>query len=52
MPSTPQTSTSQALESSASLIMLISVHGTMPRFSSSEVQHCTALICTSTAFIH
>ena len=32
--------------------MLINVHGTIPRFSSSDVQHCTALICTSTVFIY
>ena len=51
MPSTPHTSTSQALESSESLIMLITVHGTTPRFSSSDVQHWTALICTLLAFI-
>ena len=31
MPSTPQTSTSQALDSSESLIMLMTVHGTTPK---------------------
>ena len=52
MPSTPQISTSQALESRLSLIMLMTVHGTTPKFSSMEVQHCTALIATSVAAIH
>src|SRR5438045_8797278 len=51
MPKTPQTSTSHALEVRESLIMLMTVHGTTPRFSSSEVQHCTALICTCALFI-
>jgi len=32
--------------------MLMIVHGTTPRFSSMEVQHCTALIATSVAAIH
>ena len=31
--------------------MLMTVHGTTPRFSSIEVQHCTALIVTSVCFI-
>ena len=52
MPSTPQMSTSQALDSRLSLIMLITVHGTTPRFSSIEVQHCTALMATSVSAIH
>ena len=44
-------STSQALESRLSLIMLMTVHGTTPRYSSIEVQHCTALMATSVAAI-
>jgi hypothetical protein len=40
-------SVSQALERSSLLIMLITVHGTTPRFSSIEIQHCTALMFTS-----
>ena len=44
-------STSQALDSKLSLIMLITVQGTIPRFSSMEVQHCTALMVTSVAAI-
>jgi hypothetical protein len=32
--------------------MLITVQGTTPRFSSIEVQHCTALMVTSVAAIH
>ncbi len=39
MASRPVTSTSQALGSSVSLIMLIIVHGTIPKNSSSAVQH-------------
>ena len=48
---TPQTSTSHALDSSVSLIMLITGAGHHARFSSSEVQHCTALICRCVVFI-
>ena len=48
----PQTSTSQALGSRSLLIMLMTVQGTTPRFSSIEVQHCTALMVTCVAFIH
>ena len=44
-------STSHALDIRSLLIMLITVHGTTPRFSSIDVQHCTALIATSVAFI-
>jgi hypothetical protein len=39
MPTTPQISTSQALDMRFSLIMLITVQGTTPKYSSSEVQH-------------
>ncbi len=38
-------------ESGFSLIMLITVQGTMPRNSSIDVQHCTALTVSSLAFI-
>ena len=49
--STPQTSTSQALGIRLLLIMLITVQGTTPKYSSIEVQHCTALMCTSVSRI-
>ena len=42
MLSVPATSTSQALGSRFSLIMLITVQGTTPKYSSIAVQHCTA----------
>ena len=48
----PQMSTSQALGIRSLLIMLIIVQGTTPKYSSIEVQHCTALMVTSAAFIH
>ncbi len=32
--------------------MLITVQGTTPKYSSSEVQHCTALMVTSVCAIH
>ena len=48
----PQTSTSQALGSNWSLIMLITVQGTTPKYSSIEVQHCRAEMVASTSFIH
>ena len=51
MPTTPQISTSQALGSRSLLIMLITVQGTTPKYSSMAVQHCTALIATSVSFI-
>ncbi len=47
----PQTSTSQALGMFTSLIMLMIVHGTTPKNSSSAVQHCTALTFTSASRI-
>ena len=46
MPTTPQMSTSQALDIRFSLIMLITVHGTTPKNSSSDVQHWMALMET------
>ncbi len=51
MPTTPQTSTSQALGIRLSLIMLMTVQGTTPKNSSIDVQHCTALTVISFAFI-
>ena len=48
---TPQTSTSQALDFSWSLIRLMIVQGTTPKNSSSDVQHCTALTATSVCCI-
>jgi len=39
IPITPATSTSHALERPWSLIMLMTVQGTTPKYSSSEVQH-------------
>ncbi len=50
MLSTPQMSTSQALDIKSSLIMLITVQGTTPRFSSIEVQHWIALMRDSRLF--
>ena len=47
----PHTSTSHALGSSSLLIIHMIVHGTTPKNSSSEVQHCTALIVTSASTI-
>src|SRR5690242_18614023 len=47
----PQTSTSHALGMRSLLIMLMIVHGTTPKNSSIAVQHCTALIVTSTSCI-
>ncbi len=44
MPITPAMSTSQALDSKLLLIWLITVHGTTPKYSSIDVQHCTALM--------
>ena len=44
MPSVPMMSTSQALGSRLLLIMLMTVQGTMPKNSSIEVQHWTALM--------
>ncbi len=44
-------STSQALDISSLLIMLMTVHGTTPKNSSSDVQHCTALTATSVSRI-
>ncbi len=32
--------------------MLITVHGTTPKNSSIDVQHCTALMSRSLSFIH
>ena len=52
MPTTPQISTSQALDIRFSLIILITVQGTTPKYSSSDVQHCTALKATSVCAIH
>ena len=46
MPTTPQMSTSQALDIRFSLIMLMTVQGTTPKNSSSEVQHWMALMAT------
>jgi len=40
---TPQTSTSQALGRRLLLIIDMMVQGTTPKYSSSDVQHCTAL---------
>ena len=51
MPITPQISTSQALDMRFSLIMLMTVQGTTPKNSSSDVQHCTALMATSVSAI-
>ena len=51
MPTTPGTSTSQALECRPLHIMLITVQGTTPKYSSMEVQHCTALMSRSLSFI-
>ena len=51
MLSVPSTSTSQADGIRLSLIMLMTVQGTMPRNSSIEVQHCTAETVSSLAFI-
>jgi hypothetical protein len=48
----PQTSTSHALGKFSLLIMLMTVHGTTPKYSSIDVQHCTALTDTSASFIH
>ena len=42
MLSTPATSVSQAEEKRFSLIMLMTVQGTTPKYSSSEVQHWIA----------
>ena len=44
MLSVPQTSTSHAAGSRLLLIMLMMVQGTTPKYSSIDVQHCTALI--------
>ena len=52
MPMTPPISTSQALESRLSLIMLMTVQGTTPKYSSIDVQHCMALMASSFAAIH
>ena len=52
MPTTPQMSTSQALDMRLSLIMLITVQGTTPKNSSSDVQHCTALMVVPVCSIH
>ncbi len=51
MATTPGTSTSQALDISSLLIMLMTVQGTTPKYSSIDVQHCTALACRSLACI-
>src|ERR1035441_3765920 len=48
----PGTSTSHADGIRSLLIMLMTVHGTTPKYSSIEVQHCTALIVTWVCFIH
>ena len=42
-----QTGAAHALGMSRSLIMLITAQGTMPRYSSSAVQHCTAVATIS-----
>ena len=47
MPTTPQMSASQALDSSSLLIMLMTVQGTTPKYSSIAVQHWIALIARS-----
>src|SRR5665213_4065655 len=52
MLSVPMVSVSQALGNRFSLIMLITVQGTTPKYSSIEVQHCTELTVSSLAFIH
>ena len=44
-------STSQALESRSLLIMLMTVQGTTPKYSSIDVQHWTALMSSSSRFI-
>ena len=51
MPTTPGMSTSQALDIRLLLIMLMTVQGTTPKYSSMEVQHCTALTSSSLACI-
>src|SRR3569833_2438137 len=51
MLSVPGTSTSQADGISSFDIMLITVQGTTPKYSSIDVQHCTALIVTGAVFI-
>jgi hypothetical protein len=51
MLSVPHTSTSHAAGSKLLLIMLMIVQGTTPKYSSIEVQHCTAVILTSVCFI-
>ena len=51
MPTAPQMSTSQALDISSLLIMLITVHGTTPKNSSMAVQHWMALTATSVSAI-
>src|ERR1035437_4192939 len=51
MESVPSTSTSHAEGIRFSLIMDITVQGTMPRYSSIEVQHWTAETVSSLAFI-
>src|SRR5487761_1245695 len=50
--SVPTTSTSQADGIRFSLIMLIMVQGTTPKYSSRDVQHCTALIVVCVCCIH
>src|ERR1700744_1730665 len=50
--STPGTSTSQAEGMRLFDIMLITVQGTTPKYSSIEVQHCTALMVQAVCFIH
>jgi hypothetical protein len=52
MPMTPAISTSQALDMRFSLIMLMTVQGTTPKNSSSEVQHWMAEMETWVCCIH
>src|ERR1035438_4268180 len=47
----PGTSTSQADGMRSLLIILMMVQGTMPKYSSKEVQHWTALTVTLVCFI-
>src|ERR1700722_3550223 len=47
----PMVSTSQAEGMRLSLIMLMTVQGTTPKYSSMEVQHWTELMVSSLAFI-
>ena len=51
MLSVPGTSTSQAEGIKSFDIMLMMVHGTTPKNSSIEVQHCTALMVQCVCFI-